>query len=76
MSSGVFPHNRESAYRTQALGAALSSVSISARLARHPAGDAEFASRLYLLAVSKQREIGVMITTCGADRGSALLNYA
>lgn len=60
-------------YLTQALSASLSSVSIRARLARQPAGDGEFASRLYLLAVSKQRVIGVMITTCGVERGSDVL---
>ena len=38
-----------------------------------PRGRREFASRLYLLAVSKQRVIAVMMTTCGVDRGSALL---
>jgi hypothetical protein len=48
-------------------------VSIKARFARHPAGDGELASRLYLLEVSKQRATGVMMTTCGDDRGNVLL---
>ena len=63
------------AHRSQARIASLSIVSISARLARHPEGLGELASMLYLSAVSKQRLMPVMITTCGADRGSAALKY-
>jgi hypothetical protein len=63
-------------YRSQALSAALSRDSINARLARHPAGDGAFASRLFGSAVSKHRATGVMMSTCGADRGSVLLKYA
>ncbi len=65
----------ESDQRSQARIASLSIVSTNARLARHPAGLGELASRLYLSAVSKQRLMPVMITTCGADRGSAALKY-
>ena len=59
--------------RSRALTAAMSSVSTSARFARQPAGDGELASRLYLSAVSKHRATPVMMITCGADRGAALL---
>ena len=61
--------------RSHARIAALSTVSIRARLAAHPAGDAELASRLFLSLVSKQRAILVTIRTCGADFGRVLLKY-
>jgi hypothetical protein len=61
--------------RSQARIASWSIVSTSARLARHLERFGELASRLCLSAVSKQRLIPLMITTCGADRGSAALKY-
>ena len=62
-----------SGYFNQTLIASTSIVCTSFRLAEQPAGEVLFASRLCVFDVSKQRAMGVISTTCAAERAAAAL---